>query len=94
MSALAVVGRTFSSSDEKLGAPPTAVIGYDLSQRLFGLAAQSIGKSIRLNGVTFTVIGVMPPVFDFPFERRPGFRRRSSRTPPPGRLITTTSWAA
>jgi putative ABC transport system permease protein len=64
----AAIGRMFSREEQKPGGTPTAVLGYDLCQMIFGLPAQSIGKSIRLDGLAFTVIGVMPPGFDFPFR--------------------------
>ncbi len=62
------MGRMFNPEEQKIGGRPAAILGYDLSQRLFGLAAQSIGKSVRLDGLEFTVIGIMPPPFDFPFR--------------------------
>ena len=62
----AAMGRTFSREEQKLGGTPVAILGYDLSQLIFGPGAQSIGKSVRLDGMAFTVIGIMPPAFDFP----------------------------
>jgi predicted permease len=60
------MGRTFSREEQKLGGTPVAILGYDLSQLIFGPGAQSIGKSVRVDGMAFTVIGIMPPGFDFP----------------------------
>jgi predicted permease len=68
MSVQPVIGRTFSREEQKPGGALTVVLGYDLAQKLFGLPAQSIGKSIRMDGIVFTVIGVLPPGFDFPFR--------------------------
>src|ERR1700733_7021700 len=68
MSVSAAIGRTFSRQEQKLGAAPVVILGYDLSQRTLGMPAQSIGKSVRLDGLAFTVIGVMPPAFDFPLR--------------------------
>jgi predicted permease len=62
----AAIGRTFSREEQKPGGVPAAILGYDLSQAIFGLPAQAIGKSVRLDGTAFTVIGSMPPGFDFP----------------------------
>jgi putative ABC transport system permease protein len=67
MGVQAAMGRTFSREEQKPGGALTAVLGYDLAQKLFGLPTQSIGKSIRMDGIVFTVIGIMPPGFDFPF---------------------------
>jgi len=62
------IGRAFNGEELKVGGRPAVIIGYDLAQGSFGLATQSIGKSVRLDGLAFTVIGIMPPGFDFPFR--------------------------
>ncbi|MBV9760802.1 MAG: ABC transporter permease [Acidobacteriaceae bacterium] len=62
----AAMGRTFSAEEQKPGGPATLVIGYELAQAVFGTPAAAIQKNVRLNGMVFTVIGVMPPKFDFP----------------------------
>jgi predicted permease len=62
----ASIGRTFAAEEQKPGGPATLVLGYELAQSLFGAPATAIQKSVRLNGMAFTVIGVMPPKFDFP----------------------------
>jgi predicted permease len=64
----AAMGRVFSRAEQKIGGTPVVILGYDLSQAIFGSGAQSIGKSLRLDGLAFTVIGIMPPGFDFPFQ--------------------------
>jgi predicted permease len=61
-----IIGRAFSADDQKPGGPPTLVFGYELAVSVFGAPANAIQKSVRLNGMVFTVIGVMPPNFDFP----------------------------
>jgi predicted permease len=60
------VGRTFSADEQKPGGTPTLVFGYELAQAMFGTAADAIQKTVRLDGVAYTVIGVMPPKFNFP----------------------------
>ena len=62
----AAIGRTFTADEQKPGGTPTLVLGYELAGAVFGAPAQAIRKSVRLNGMVFTVIGVMPPKFDFP----------------------------
>jgi putative ABC transport system permease protein len=57
-----VLGRDFTSEDDKVGAPGTAVLGYDLWQQLYVGDREVVGKSLRMNGESFTIIGVMPPV--------------------------------
>ena len=62
----AVLGRTFTAADDvRRGGPdgPVAVISYSFWQRRFGGEAGAIGRTITLNGVAFTVIGVAPPSF-------------------------------
>ena len=62
----AAIGRTFSPDEQKPGGPATLVLGHELARSVFGDAAGAIQKSVRLNGLVFTVIGVMPRGFDFP----------------------------
>ena len=82
MGVQAAMGRTFSREEQKPGGTPTAVLAYDLAQKLFGLPAQSIGKSIRMDGLVFTVIGVLPPGFDFPFRAKAWIPQEFFREPP------------
>jgi putative ABC transport system permease protein len=66
MATRAAIGRTFSADEQKPGGTPTLVFGYELAEAVFGTPANAIGKTVRLNGLAFTVIGVMPPRFNFP----------------------------
>ena len=66
MGTAAAIGRTFSRAEQRPGGTPTLLLGYELSQATFGDAARAIGRSVRIDGMAFTVIGVMPPAFDFP----------------------------
>ena len=58
-----LLGRTFSSDEDRLGADPTAMISEGLWRRKFGSAADILGKRLILNGVGRTVIGVVPSSF-------------------------------
>ena len=61
-----IVGRTFTEADDVRGGGPdgpVAVIGYTFWQRRFGGAGDVIGKRLTLEGVPFTVVGVMPRGF-------------------------------
>jgi putative ABC transport system permease protein len=72
MPALAVapqIGRTFADDDYRADAPHTALIADKFWRRHFGGDRSVLGRSILLNGVPHTVIGVMPPEFQFPDER-------------------------
>jgi putative ABC transport system permease protein len=62
----ALLGRTISDADDRHDGGtdgPVAVISYAFWQRHFGGAAEAVGRSIRLDGVPFTIAGVMPPDF-------------------------------
>ena len=48
----------------RLNLPAVAVLNYEFWQSAFGGSPSAIGKDIRLNGVSFTIIGVTEPTFD------------------------------
>jgi predicted permease len=54
----AATGRTIEPNDERPGAEAVAVLSYAYWQGAFGGAPSAIGKSIKLNGVPFTIVGV------------------------------------
>ncbi|HEX6729063.1 MAG TPA: ABC transporter permease, partial [Pyrinomonadaceae bacterium] len=60
----AKMGRTFLPDEDKTpGASPVAVISHSLWQRKFNAGLDVVGKSLVLNGRTFTVVGVAPSDF-------------------------------
>src|SRR4030095_1425166 len=60
------LGRTFTEEEEKYGVRPTAVLISDsLWQGTFGSDPNILGRTLNLGGYYFTVIGVMPPRFEF-----------------------------
>jgi predicted permease len=54
------LGRAFREDDDRLGAAPVAILGEGLWKRRFGSDRQIIGKTVVLNGKSYTVIGVVP----------------------------------
>ncbi len=64
----AAVGRTIPSEDTFEGAAPVAVITHGFWQRHFG-GDDPLGQSLTLDDEAFTVVGVMPPSFQFPDVR-------------------------
>src|SRR5215510_14251040 len=56
----AELGRTFLPDEDK---SPVAVISHNLWQRRFNSDATVVGKSMVLNGVQFTIVGVAPHDF-------------------------------
>jgi predicted permease len=61
-----LMGRDFTAADNASGAGKVAIIGYGVWQRDFGGAADIVGRGVRINGKSATVVGVMPTGFAFP----------------------------
>lgn len=68
----AALGRTFSPDDDRPAADPTVVLSHGVWSSRFGSDSGIVGRSIILDGLQHTVIGVMPAAFDFP-SRNTGF---------------------
>ena len=62
------VGRGFTLHPDLFGPEQEAIISHRLWQTRFGGDRSVIGRRIRLNGFTYTVVGIMPPGFGFPGE--------------------------
>ena len=56
-------GRLLVADDDRAGAPPVVVVSLAFSERHFGGADRAPGRSILINTVPFTVVGVAPPEF-------------------------------
>ena len=64
-----IVGRVFTVSESDIGPPsPVIVISHRLWQQRFGLRADILGQTARLDRVNRTIIGVMPEGFHYPNE--------------------------
>jgi len=59
----AVVGRTLGPDDDTLSAAPAAVLSYAFWQSAFGGERSALGRTISLNAVPFTIVGVTEPGF-------------------------------
>ena len=57
----AVMGRVFSDADDRVGAPPTVVLGHGFWAGKLGGDSSIIGSTLALNGRPYEVIGVLPP---------------------------------
>ncbi|HSC15959.1 MAG TPA: ABC transporter permease, partial [Gammaproteobacteria bacterium] len=64
-----LLGRTFAAADHERGGAQVAVLGYGLWQRRFGGDSSVVGRALMLDGEAVTVVGVMPPRFEFPVGR-------------------------
>lgn len=60
-----LLGRVFGAADTTSGAPPVAVMGYRAWIRLFGGDPGVLGQTLMLDGRPWTVVGVMPPRFEW-----------------------------
>jgi putative ABC transport system permease protein len=75
-------GRPLVADDERPGAPPVAVLGYDVWTGRFGSDPLVIGRPVKLGTVSHTVVGVMPAGFGFPISHSLWVPLQLSDTPP------------
>jgi predicted permease len=61
-----LLGRMFTAEEDRPKAPPVVVIGESLWRERFGASPDVLGRTLKLNGVTRTIVGVMPKVAEFP----------------------------
>jgi putative ABC transport system permease protein len=61
-----IMGRNFTAEENQPGKDAVAIITYSLWQRRFGADPNILNKTITVNSIQRTVIGVMPEHFNFP----------------------------
>ncbi|HEV7683388.1 MAG TPA: ABC transporter permease [Pyrinomonadaceae bacterium] len=61
-----ILGRNFSAEENQPGKDAVALLTYSLWQRRFGGDPNIVNKIIATNGIQRTVIGVLPPEFNYP----------------------------
>jgi putative ABC transport system permease protein len=61
-----ILGRTFTAEEDKPGGGHVAVLGQGLWQSRFASDPRIVGRTIKIDDETYTVIGVMPGTFQFP----------------------------
>jgi putative ABC transport system permease protein len=61
-----VLGRDFRAEDEVPGAQPVLLLTHDYWQRRFGGERSIVGKDLQMNGRAITVVGVLPPLPQYP----------------------------
>jgi hypothetical protein len=61
-----LLGRTFLVEEDQVGAEPVAVLTHSFWQTRLGASQSVIGRSITLDDLQYTVVGVMPRGFVFP----------------------------
>jgi len=65
-----ILGRTFSSGEDQPGKNDVVVLSYEVWQQNFGGAQDVVGRVVRLDGLPYTVIGVMAAGFRYPISQR------------------------
>jgi len=60
-----VAGRLFLPEEDRVGAPPVALISGGLWKRKFGSSPEAIEKTLTLNGESYAVVGVIPADFRY-----------------------------
>ncbi|MGI9107413.1 MAG: ADOP family duplicated permease [Pyrinomonadaceae bacterium] len=61
-----LLGRAFLPEEDRPGSEQVAVLSHNLWKRRFGSNADIIGSKITVSGRSVSVVGVMPPGYDFP----------------------------
>lgn len=70
LGASVLYGRAFQADDYQPGNDRVVVIGHGLWQRRFGSDPNLVGQEILLRNQPHTVVGILPPAFNFPPESR------------------------
>ena len=60
------IGRDFDPDDDRPGAPAVVMLGSRIWRERYNADPNIVGRSVRVNGIPSTVIGVMPHGFRFP----------------------------
>jgi len=79
------LGRTYSSEEDQPGHSQVAVISFGFWRSAYSGDPNVTGKTIRLNGRPFTIVGVLPEGFDFGGDHQVWTPLALSRTSPGGR---------
>jgi len=65
-------GRDFTADESIKGSRAVALLSYPFWQRQFGSDRSIVGTAVTLDGVPTTIVGVLPPTFDFGAVFSPG----------------------
>src|SRR5262245_31259638 len=95
-----LLGRPLQPADERQGAEPVVVLGYDVWHRQFLHDPAIIGRVVTVGRTARTVVGVMPPRFGFPRDQQAWVPLPVQDAPPRegpavqvfGRLADGASW--
>ena len=81
LGARAAVGRTLTMRDDDPGVETVVVLSDGLWRRRFGADSSIVGRSVMLNGLPVTVIGVLEPSFRAPIQTAAPDVYRATRRP-------------
>jgi putative ABC transport system permease protein len=60
------LGRGFTPQEEHWGGPPAVLISYGFWRRRFHGDPSALGKKLRVENFYYSIVGIMPPAFEFP----------------------------
>ncbi|MGH8495877.1 MAG: ABC transporter permease [Gammaproteobacteria bacterium] len=60
MGVMPTLGRGFRPGEDRPGAAPVVVLGHAFAERHFGEGVDAVGRTLTLDGIAYTVVGVMP----------------------------------
>jgi MacB-like periplasmic core domain len=63
-----LLGRTFSADEEKQGGGNVVLLSYGFWRQRFAGDRAAVGRSLEIDGLPTTIIGVLPDVLRFPFQ--------------------------
>ena len=61
-----IAGRTFTPDEDQAGAPAVAIISERLWKGRFAADPAMVGRNITLNGIAYTIVGIMPAAMRIP----------------------------
>src|SRR5260370_20949561 len=65
-----LLGRTYLPGEEENGKNAVAVLSYEVWQSYFGGDRNVLNQPLKLDGLAYTIIGVMPAGFRYPIGKR------------------------
>lgn len=80
-----LIGRNFTRDEQQAGRDRVILLSYGLWKRRFAGDPATVGRTITVDGLPYTVVGVMPATFQFPFAGAPA-------TPPVWTPLTVADW--
>lgn len=69
-----MLGRTFTDEETQLNGPGAAILSHGLWERRYSSDPEVIGRTVMINDRVATIVGVMPPDFDFGTVFAPGIQ--------------------